>query len=128
MLGHVVAKYAHLAFIGVMQICLQLAYVFVPIGTAVAAMTRHLLEYLRSGPAHSGGSQSGKEPGDFLTPLLPKVMFDLISCLVNVGVRMDTVAQLHDVASLRALDVVKQQVQAPHSPMMSGHSGNGTWC
>jgi hypothetical protein len=138
-----------------MQICLQIAYIFMPVASAITTLTEALLSYLSfagytrstalarertqardpsaarsiaptavlapefltsawKAPAapvdgHSGGVFDGK-PYEYLTPWLPRVMFDHIACLVSIGVRMDEVAKSHGIDNLRALDVIKHQV------------------
>lgn len=62
--------------------------------------------------AETGGEFDGK-PFEYLSPWLPRVMFDHIACLVNIGVRLDEVARSHGIERLRALDVVKHQARAP---------------
>jgi hypothetical protein len=53
------------------------------------------------------------QPFEYLTPWLPRAMFDHIACLVSIGVRMDSVAKSHGIENLRALDVIKHQVRSP---------------
>lgn len=50
-------------------------------------------------------------PRDFLTTLLPQVMFDYVACLLNIGMRMDEIARQHNIKELKALDILKQQVR-----------------
>jgi hypothetical protein len=151
------------------QICLQIAYIFVPVASTISSLVETLLTYLSNAgyactematapslpvrvPAAPGGPQSeppaaladaaaavlapqhlacawdasaaasaplpaagedvtfdGK-PYEYLSPWLPRAMFDHIACLVSIGVRMDEVAKSHGIERLRALDVVKHQV------------------
>lgn len=51
-------------------------------------------------------------PGEYLTQLLPRVMFDYIASLVCIGMRIDAVAQSHGGSCSKALDIIKSQVQS----------------
>lgn len=135
-----------------MQICHQIALVFFPIGSAMAAMQRNLMLYVESAgclaPRRSQPNQHvpvcpplgslagsvytpehlavawnrpGQElvatkfegrPGEYLTQLLPRVMFDYIASLVSIGMRIDAVAQSHGVSCAKALDIIKSQVHS----------------
>jgi hypothetical protein len=136
----------------VLQICQQIAYIFLPVGSAITTMQKHLRLYLEATGAvpprsactvsetappeaestsHSReatnilqkcaltGSNSNDSvkrrllsgrPSDYLTTLLPQVMFDYVACLLNMGMRMDEIARQHNIKELRALDILKQQV------------------
>ena len=160
-----------------LQVCLQIAYIWVPVASAITALTEAVYAYLAqvgyagsapaaaaaAGPAlpqklptapgvvgskapdalatareavltpehlasaweaaANGTSASAPLPGaealpvfdgkphDYLTPWLPRAMFDHIACLVSIGVRMDEIAQSHGIERLRALDVIKHQVR-----------------
>jgi hypothetical protein len=50
-------------------------------------------------------------PGEYLTQLLPRVMYDYIAGLVSIGVRIDAVARSHNIRHLKALDIIKHQVR-----------------
>jgi hypothetical protein len=137
----------------VLQICQQIAYIFLPVGSAITTMQKHLRLYLEATGAvpprsactvsetappeaestsHSReatnilqkcaltGSNSNDSvkrrllsgrPSDYLTTLLPQVMFDYVACLLNMGMRMDEIARQHNIKDLRALDILKQQVR-----------------
>jgi hypothetical protein len=136
-----------------LQVCQQIAYIFLPVGSAITTMQMHLMRHLESTGAvrlrraassdctlpvshsapllrqrtnslqHStptGSCNSSLQmhvlsgcPRDFLTPLLPQVMFDYIACLLNIGMRMDEIARQHNIQDLKALDILKQQVCMP---------------
>jgi hypothetical protein len=145
-----------------LQICLQIAYIFMPVATAISTLTDSLFSYLAAegyssavraeerekarsaresrplvpappdlgdlsskvlAPEHLASaweSSNGErnacgafdgQPFEYLTPWLPRAMFDHIACLVSIGVRMDAVAKSHGIENLRALDVIKHQVR-----------------
>ena len=62
---------------------------------------------------HSESSFQGK-PCEYLTPWLPRVMFDHIAALVSIGMGIDEVAKSHNMKALKALDVIKHQVCIRH--------------
>ena len=140
----------------VVQICLQLAYIFTPISATISRLTEALLAYLAlTGYTHvckrseerprapdpdgAAGSATGilapdhlarawgcshtdeghssmcfdGKPCEYLTPWLPRVMFDHIASLVSIGMGIDEVARSHGIRSLKALDVIKHQVCTP---------------
>lgn len=139
-----------------MQLCHQIALVFFPIGSAMAAMQRNLMLFVESAGCHAPGrsqpnhhlpacpplgspvgsvytserladawNRSGQSlvatefegrPGEYLTQLLPRVMFDYIASLVSIGMRIDAVAQSHGIACTKALDIIKSQVRALTRP------------
>jgi hypothetical protein len=136
----------------VLQICQQIAYIFLPVGSAITSMQMQLTQYLettgavrprnasasevtlpksetaplsretteilqqinRTGSSSAGSIQthsiSGR-PNDFLTTLLPQVMFDYVACLLNIGMSMDEIARQHNIKDLKALNILKQQVR-----------------
>lgn len=49
-------------------------------------------------------------PQEYLTPLLPRVMFDYISSLVSIGMRIDAVEESRGIDCSKALDIIKSQV------------------
>lgn len=50
-------------------------------------------------------------PGEYLTQLLPRTMFDYIASLVSIGMRIDAVAQSHGISCAKALDIIKSQAR-----------------
>ena len=63
-----------------------------------------------SASADAECNQFAGAPEEYLTPRLPRVMFEHVAALVSMGVKMDAVARAHGIDHLRALDVVKHQV------------------
>lgn len=86
----------------------------IPQGTPLSQQATDAIQH-----SHMAAEQSSKSvaphltaspPGDFLTALLPQVMFDYIACLLNIGMKMDQIGHQHNIKDLKAVDILKQQV------------------
>lgn len=115
-----------------LQLCVQTAYVFVPVGTGLATLLSTLVKYVKTrAGAHLDvpladsplASSFAATPlaeldaddftgsaAEYIALQLPARIFDYMKCLLKLGEAMDQVAEVYDMPDMLAHHSLKQQV------------------
>eukprot|EP00892_Ulva_mutabilis_P003035 jgi/Ulvmu1/12732/UM095_0037.1 len=83
-----------------------------PLGSPAGSVytSAHLADAWNASGADLAVTEFEGRPQEYLTPLLPRVMFDYISSLVSIGMRIDAVEGSHGIDCSKALNIIKSQV------------------